>query len=124
MDLKNDGLKKKLNVWYESFEGKIERITVLNHISFTESKFFFCLPNTLLIVGIAKLKVYQDTIIKLKTAQAMSKNLLRKYFQNNFFRTRKITCLRFLSMFYKKVLSIRFNRKNNKKIRESNILID
>ena len=71
--MKNDGLKKKLNVWYESFEGKIERITVLNHISFTESKFFFCLPNTLLIVGIAKLKVYQDTIIKLKTAQAMSK---------------------------------------------------
>ena len=69
--MKNDGLKKKLNVWYEFIKGKIERITVLNHISFTESKFFFvCL--ILLIVGIAKLKVYQDTIIKLKTAQAMS----------------------------------------------------
>ena len=49
---------------------------------------------------------------------------MRKYFQNNLFRTRKIICLRFLSMLYKKVPSFRFNRKNNKKIRESNIMID
>ncbi len=49
------------------------------------------------------------------------RNNFRKYFQNNLFRTRKITCLRFLSMLYIKRC---LNSKKAKKIKESSILID
>ena len=71
-------------------------------------------------------ELYLNTRKKL-ILKKIKKFLVNTYWENifkiNFFQTRKIILLRFLSMLYKKVPSINFNKKKVKKIKESITLI-